>query len=214
MIEIPSAEDFRKKVEAMEEKYGIVDCIYVKCTEEFSQHALTELNDLLKTRIIGPFLFDWGKTQRQLGYEGLKAVYETMKDRAFANRIEPLRKKSLEFIELADLKRQENLIVALFDSIAEVPFRSKAGEAKKAGSTVSSKVLHLCCPNLFVMWDERIRALYKKWLGDGEEYFEFLVDMKKLLKALGGPTKYLQKKYGKKATRIIDEYNWCQAHKE
>jgi hypothetical protein len=64
---MPNAEDFRRKIEEMEERYGITDCIYVQCTDEFSHHKLVELNELLKTRIIDCFLFDWGTMQRQLG---------------------------------------------------------------------------------------------------------------------------------------------------
>jgi hypothetical protein len=212
LIEIPSAGDFRKRVEEMEEKYGIVDCIYVNCTEEFSQHSLSELNDLLKTRILNSFLFDWGKMQRQLGYEGVNAVYEKMKDRDFANRIESLRNKNLGSSDLTDLNLRD-LIITVFDEMKEVSFESN-GKTKTAGSTASSKVLHLCCPDFFVMWDYEIRQRYKKWVDYGEDYFKFLVDMKSLLVTLAGTIRALQKKYNKRATRLIDEYNWCIAHKE
>jgi hypothetical protein len=197
----------------MEEKYGIADCIYIKCTEEFSQHALSELNDVLKTRILESFLFDWGKMQRQLGYEGVKAVYEIMKDKGFANRIDSLRNKKLELSNLNDLENLRDLIVTVFDEIREVSFESN-GKTKTAGSTTSSKVLHLCCPDFFVMWDYEIRQRYKKWVDYGEHYFEFLVDMKRLWVSLADIIRELQKKYNKRATRLIDEYNWCLAHKE
>jgi len=211
MVEIPKAENFRRKVAKMEENYGIIDCIYVQCTEEFSHHKLTQLNKSIRTRIIEPFLFDWGKMQRQLGYDGLKEVYGKMKEKHFADRIEPLRRKSLKSTNLDELK---GLIINLFDQIASVSFKSKKGKGKNVGSTTSSKVLHLCCPDLFVMWDADIRALYKKGNGNGEDYFQFLEDMKKLWIALDETINKLQKEYGKIATRLVDEYNWCESHRE
>ncbi len=44
---------------------------------------------------------------------------------------------------------------------------------------------------------------------DGEGYFQFLREMKKIWKNLDEVIKDLQHKYDKTATRIIDEYNWC-----
>lgn len=52
----------------------------------------------------------------------------------------------------------------------------------------------------------------KKNKGDGEDYFQFLGNMQKLWSALEKTIKDLQKKYGKRATRIIDEYNWMEFH--
>jgi hypothetical protein len=212
MVKIPNAEDFRKKVEKMEENYGITDCIYVQCTEEFSQHKLIDLNNQLKTRIIERFLFDWGKMQRQLGDEGLEKVYRKIKGKHFADRVEPLRNKSLKSTNSKEL---EDLIISLFDEIAGVSFKNaKQTKDKTAGSTTASKVLHLCCPDLFVMWDVGIRAGYEKWNENGEDYFQFLNEIKKLWIALDRTIIELQKKYEKRATRLIDEYNWRTFHRE
>lgn len=40
VVEIPNAEDFRKRVEEMAEISGISDCIYEKCIEEFTRIKL------------------------------------------------------------------------------------------------------------------------------------------------------------------------------
>lgn len=100
----------------------------------------------------------------------------------------------------------------MFDKICETKFKSKKGRTKKVGSTASSKVLHLTCPDLFVMWDSIIRKEYEKSTGDGKDYFEFLVEMKRLWKEFENTIKKLEQRFGQKPTRIIDQYNWTKAH--
>lgn len=208
-MKIPTPEHFRENVEECEEKYGIMDCAYVQCTREFSSLKLSEMNELHRTRIIKTFLFDWGKMQRTLGYAGIEAIYKKIKEEKFADRIEPLRNKSLKSVKLEELK---SLIVDLFDEVGEVSFRSKKRKDRYVRSTAASKVLHLCCPDLFLMWDDNIRKGYEKRNRDGEDYFQFLVDMQELWNAVDETIKELQKKYGKRATRIIDEYNRIEFH--
>lgn len=208
-MKIPTPKHFRKNVEEYEEKYSMVDCIYVQCTEEFSRVKLGEISELHETRIVEPFLFDWGKMQRTLGYAGIEAIYKKIKEKRFTDRIEPLRKESLKLVKL---EKQQGLIVDLFDKIAGISFKSKNGKDRYVGSTAASKVLHLCCPDLFLMWDAGIRNGYEKWEGDGKDYFQFLKDMQKLWNALNETIEELQRKYGKRATRLIDEYNWIEFH--
>jgi hypothetical protein len=59
-----------------------------------------------------------------------------------------------------------------------------------------------------MMWDAEIRY------GEGTEkdYFQFLTDMKELWNSLEATITEPQTKYGKPVTRIIDEYNWLEAH--
>jgi len=147
--------------------------------------------------------------QRTLGYVGIEAIYKKIKEKRFADRIEPVRKESLKLIKLEE---QKGLIVDLFDKIAGVSFKSKNRKDRYVGSTTSSKVLHLCCPDLFVMWDADMRNGYEKWEGNGKDYFQFLKDMQKLWNALNETIEELQRKYGKRATRLIDEYNWIEFH--
>jgi len=210
-LEIPKPEHFRTNVAEMEEKYGIMNCVYVRCIDEFNRLKLSEVNESHRTRIIETFLFDWGKMQRWLGYNGVEKVCKKIKEKSFAEGIEPLRNKSLKSVKLDELK---GLITSLFDEIAGVSFKSKNGKVKYVESTAASKILHLCCPDLFMMWDANIRQGYKKTNGDGKDYFQFLIEMQKLWTALDETIRDLQKKYGKRATRIIDEYNWREFHKE
>jgi hypothetical protein len=214
-LEIPTPEHFMKNVDEYEEKYEIMDCVYVQCIKEFSRLKLSEINELHKTRIIETFLFEWGKMQRTLGHVGIEAVYKKIKEKRFADKMEPLRNKSLKSVKLEELK---SLIVDLFDKIAGILFisesKSKKEKRKHVGSTAASKVLHLCCPDLFLMWDADIRNGYEKWEGDGKDYFQFLKDMQKLWNTLNETIEEMQRKYGKRATRITDEYNWIEFHRE
>lgn len=207
MVEIPTAEYFRKNVEEFVEKYDIADCIYDRCIEEFSQIRLTNLKDIHEIRILSPFLLAWGQMQRWLGKAGVEKVFQKLKEEVFAVRIEPLRHSNLQSVKLEELKET---IVRLFDELMDTEFNSKSGKRKNVNSTATSKILHLCCPDLFVMWDANIRVGYHKYNGDGEDYFQFLKDMKDLWNALNNTINKLQEKYRSRPTRIIDIYNWAE----
>ena len=202
-----SPEEFRKYVEESERKYGISDCIYRQCIEELSGVNLSQLNEDHEIRIIRPFLLTWGVMGRVLGYEGVSAIREKLE--GLDEKITPLRRENLFSVKLHEIKE---LVIELFDEIRQTEFKSKKGKQKEVGSTAASKVLHLTCPNLFIMWDSAIRAKYSKTRGNGEDYFEFLVEMKEILQSFKPAIEQLQKRYGTKVTRIIDQYNWMATH--
>jgi len=95
----------------------------------------------------------------------------------------------------------------------ETKFKSKKGNQKEVGSTAASKAFHLTCPDLFVMWDGKIRTEYGMHNGGGKDYFEFLRMMKDLWKKLKPEIDKLQQEYGDRATRIIDKYNWMKRNR-
>jgi len=200
-------EEFRKYVEKAERRYGTSDGVYEECIKEFSKVRLSQLNEDHESRLLRPFLLAWGTMGRVLGYQGVEVLREKLKD--IGGRIEPLRKENLLSGELDELRE---LVVELFDEIREMRFKSRREKERKVGSTAASKILHLICPNLFVMWDSAIRTEYKKRRGNGEDYFEFLKEMKALGKEQESIIKELQQRYGKRATRIIDQYNWMKTH--
>jgi len=193
-------------VEDAEEKYGIIDCIYNLCIKEFSEIELNQMNEKNKIRIINPFLLTWGNMTRVLGYRGIKAVCKKIV--TLNSRLEPFRKNNLFLMQLENLK---DFIVKLFDEIRQTEFNNKKGEIKSIGPTSTSKILHLICPDFFIMWDSKIRAEYKKNNANGENYFEFLMEMKSLWESHKTTIKDLEHKFGKKHTRIIDQYNYMKA---
>jgi hypothetical protein len=210
ILKIPSAEEFRKNVEDAVKKYGIVDCIYQRCIEEFSKLKISQLNDENRTRVIEPFLLIWGRMGRVLGYDGTKEICKKLI--ALQGKLEPLRQKNLLSEDINSLK---NLIVELYDDIRKTSFLSKRGKRKEVGPTATSKVLHLACPDLFVMWDSAIREGYKKYDGNGVDYFEFLCAMKEIAEtdALKSTIMDLQRKYSERVTRLLDQYNWMEYSK-
>lgn len=145
---------------------------------------------------------------RALGYEGVKAIREKLRN--ISDEIEPLRSKDLLSVELDEIRDK---IIGLFDEIRGTEFRNEKGKRRKVGPTAASEVLHLACPDLFVMWDSPIRdKIYNKHRGDGKDYFEFLGMMKTLWMERRDTIENLWRKYGRRPTRIIDQYNWEKTH--
>lgn len=203
-INIPDPDEFRRLIEEAEEKYEISGCIYTQCIEKLRELRIGQLNEKHEIRILRPFLLTWGVMGRVLGYKGVQAIRKKLND--IAQEIEPLRRENLMSKNLDEI---EDLTIKLFDKIRETKFESKKGKQKEVGSTAASKVLHLTCPDLFIMWDSAIRTKkYGKRNGDGKDYFEFLWMIKSLWKELKPTIDELQQKYGGSATRIIDQYNW------
>ena len=203
---LPRAEEFERNVEDLIEKYGIVDCIYRQCLEEFRKLEIGQLNEKHQTRIIEPFLLTWGRMERVLGHNGVDAICKKIV--ALRGKIEPIRYKNLLSEDINSLR---NLIIELYDDVRKTPFLSKKGKQKEVGPTAASKVLHLTCPDLFVMWDTAIRNKgYEKYNGDGKDHFEFLCEMKDIAKALENTIRDLQQKYAERVTRLLDEYNWMK----
>lgn len=69
-------------------------------------------------------------------------------------------------------------------------------------STGASKIMHLACPNVFVMWDSFIKKHYGFKKGDFTDYLNFLKTMQKDFKDI---------KWSKKDitfAKAIDQYNY------
>jgi len=95
--------------------------------------------------------------------------------------------------------------------------------AKIVGYTGASKVLHLLYPNVFVMWDERIRSAYSIQAPTSDNYVNFLVKIQEIIKRL---INEYANKYGVNErnarlklfeifdnypiTKIVDEYNFLK----
>ncbi len=205
-------EEFSKVIEDVEARWGITDLIYQACIAEFSKIDLKDLNDLYRERILVAFLLVWGVMQRHLGYSGLEAVYEKLKDAQFSAKLAPFRTLNIENAD--NLKALKTQITELFNDMAMTSFSSNKGKPKRAGPTTASKILHLCCPNFFIMWDVDIRKKFNK-NGDGNDYFLFLVEMQERMRQLQPTLRQLEQKYAPKtATTFIDKYNWVLAHPE
>ena len=144
--------------------------------------------------------------QRHLGNNGLDSVFDKLLEKTFISKIETFRKRNL--LKETDLPNLKSEIIYLFKDLSKTQFKNMNGKSKYLGSTTASKVLHLCCPDFFVMWDSYIE--YGN--GTGDDYFQFLNEMRDLWNALQQVVSELEKIYCKRATRIIDEFNWFEWH--
>jgi len=130
--------------------------------------------------------------------------------------------KSFEHINIYEIDftpEVNNSISVIFDRIAYCP------REKRFESTDTSKILHAIIPNLFVMWDAKIRkAIVGSDKNDGRCYaYEFLPKMQEEAKAYinsyisekGGNFKNASQKISKMAdnytlAKLIDEYNYAR----
>jgi len=209
-IELPSSAEFRKTIEHMVKRYGIVDCVYRESIKEFNQIKLSQLEEIHKDRILRAFLLNWGQMGRWLGFNGVDKIFIKLKNVDFATRVEKLRSLKLQLINLTEYRKE---IISIFNELSQTEFETKLKKVKRVGPTSTSKVLHLCCPDLFVMWDAKIREGYSKYEGNGKQYFEFLCIMQYYLHELSDIIKQLTNEYGLKPTRLLDMYNWVKFSK-
>jgi len=203
---VPVPEEFSNLVDLYEIRYKNLDSIYVTAIEDFENKTLSSLNDDDVESILRPYLMKWGLMGRVLGIRGCKRVGRKL--RAMDLQLTKLRHEDLSEIDLDDNVAQKSTDV--YDEIMNARWNSDMGRSKRVGPTAASKALHLVAPNLFMIWDRKIRNYYE--LGDnGGEYVRFLLNMKRWLKKLEPTIMKLQDKYQKSCTKIIDEYNWIKS---
>lgn len=112
----------------------------------------------------------------------------------------------------------KNSIAIIFDRIARCP------RQRRFESTDASKILHVLAPNLFVMWDDKIRRAIVGEGRNGRCYaFEFLPKMQELLCKFidnyliekGGNVDFASERISSMANnytlaKLIDEYNYVR----
>ncbi len=126
--------------------------------------------------------------------------------------------KHITIIEVDFKDEVKNIMSAIFDSIAMCP------RTKRYESTDASKILHAIIPNLFVMWDNRIRNAIVGEERDGRCYaFKFLPKMQEaareyldsFIKENEGNYKSAALQISKMSDnyslpKLIDEYNYIR----
>jgi len=138
--------------------------------------------------------------------------------------------------EIIKLKDALNSCKPLFDKLKDREFRTSnfdelANEIKEVYSKLSkiegvkhtgvSKIFHLFCPNLIVMWDDCIRKMYGKKecerkygikiKGNTPTWQDFL-NFQKLMQKIFGHIDWDEKE--KTLPKAIDEYNYVECHFE
>jgi hypothetical protein len=216
-----------KGVRNFEDSFWFVEYLYFKALELLGD-VRADLGRLETVRhveeIIKMFLIHWGGMRRTVGREGLDWEQLTRRLREAKDAFRKLYGKSLLDIDFDDVEVRDAIMRAY-----------EAVNIKYIGATATSKILHLLNPEVYVMWDERIRRKYGV-RGDAQGYIDFLKQMKReveealeerarekgcSIKEVAEeicrelPSKKLGKEYSKKTlARIIDEYNWWSTHHE
>jgi hypothetical protein len=210
-----------KGVKNYEDSFWFVEYLYFKALELLGdvRADLSRLETVEHVEeIIKMFLIHWGGMRRTVGREGLGWEQLTRRLREAKDAFQKLYGKSLLDIDFDD--------VGVRDAIMRT---YEAVNIKYIGATAISKILHLLNPEVYVMWDEKIRRKYRV-RGNAKGYIDFLKQMKKeveealkerarekrcsikevaeeICKEL--PSKKLGKEYSRKTlAKLIDEYNW------
>ena len=82
--------------------------------------------------------------------------------------------------------------------------------SRDVGPTATSKILHIINPQLFPMWDTKIRVKFGLNPGYSSDYINLLTESKRWLSndKLKLELETLSKKHHKSKLKILDQYNW------
>jgi len=207
-------------IKNFEARHWFGEYVYFKTLEEL-KNVRKDLSTLTKARmeeVVKIFLLQWGQMGRTVNRKDLNWEQLTNNLRNQKESFRRLQSETLLDIDLDD-KEVTDIIMEVIKSV----------RVRHIGPTAISKILHLFNPELFVMWDDRIR---KKYLVGGNEncYLDFLkavrqdveeaiegharksgIDKEEIIERICRelPSKKLGQKYSRKTlAKLIDEYNW------
>ena len=182
---------------------------------------LTKLDDTKHLiGIVKPFLIKWGRMGRVVGREGLnwRSLGERLRssEKDFGN----IREKKFQTIDFEKDKISDS-ITTIYGKLDPLPYLGSP--------TTISKTLHLLNPEIFVMWDIKIREKYRNKnsgiRNSPEVYVEFLKETQKEIrdalndrkKETGRELDEIEKEIRNKyknitLAKIVDEYNYGAVH--
>ncbi|MFH1773892.1 MAG: hypothetical protein ABH874_02905 [Methanobacteriota archaeon] len=157
--------DFRvvKRVATGTEDIKYLDGIQGLNGKRLEALTLDDINELIE------FLQSWNK-MRRVDYRDDKVKRRILEDiKKCTPNFQKLEDKDLLKITLDDLN------VRAIKEIFNILANSNVGKSKarKHGFTGASKIMHIILPQLFVMWDGRIREAYN-CKGNAEGYIKFV----------------------------------------
>ena len=215
--------DLLDKVDELEEETKLAECMYFGAVEKLKdvQRDLTKLDDVQHIRrVIKPFLTQWGMMGRVVERKGLRWMELGEILRSLEKEFKELWGESFLTIEFNE-EKFSRAIKSIYSRLDPIPYIG--------GPTSIPKILHLFNPEIFVMWDTKIRENYRKKnnrIRDTPEgYLEFLKEVQKELKeavrerqretgkGLDDIEQEIRSRYNNKTlARIVDEYNWIKKH--
>jgi hypothetical protein len=204
-------ENFIKVVKEFEEEDSFADILYLEAIRKLQKvrENPRELDENIARRIIRPFLVNWGRMGRNVERKGFD----------WGRLIEAIKNQRENLGKL----KNETVLCVSFDKVSSVINEIyEATKVKHLGPTGISKILHLLNPELFMMWDDKIRKdiTATPFSGNSKGYLNFLKWIQKELievtenhtleeikDKIGG--EYLDKKT---LAKLADEYCWRTAH--
>jgi len=204
----PKSSKLKKNIELFETEGELPEWFYEKCVEEFKKVDLctTDVNDI--TRIVSPFLANWGLMGRVI-FDKRRSGWERKLARTIRDKCEifkDLREKNLDDYDV-NLAKLESEIKECYEKIVNL-----------IAPTSTSKVLHLICPKFFPMWDMAIRDGVGKAMRRNQRkyrmgssatgYFKFMNEIQRFIKKNKSTLAQLQQRYHKSPVRLSDEHFW------
>jgi hypothetical protein len=152
--------------------------------------------------ILCPYLLRWGRIGRVLGYKGCYRIGKAINELTI--QLDNYKGATLSTI---NLNQYSDGIEDLYDELLNTKWTSDKGKTKRIGPTATAKVLHLALPELFMIWDRKVRDSFD-FQDNSSEYLRFLKNMQDWNRKLDTTLNSLQTEYGKSSTKLLDEYNW------
>jgi len=137
---------------------------------------------------------------RVLGKNGCDIV--RLKIIELSDKLEKYRLKNLlDF----NINVEEKHLSKIFNDIKNTKVTSR-----DVGPTATSKILHIINPQLFPMWDTKIRGKFRLYYGSASDYIDFMTEAKRWLSysELKPELETLSNRYQKSKLKILDQYNW------
>ena len=212
-----SLEEFERQIREFEEYYEVAERAYLRAVEVCRRVDPSTVDEHFARRYILVFLATWGQMWWVFrGYKNKVNPSELARAiREVASEVSLLR--GLDLLEV-DLENEEvaRAVKRVFGKLMEV---------RGIGSTGASKIGHLLCPNLLVMWDVEIAHCYGVDTNP-EGYLQFLKRTQELAREiveqkarkLGCSTREAAKALSREhenrtLTKLIDEYDWWKIYK-
>ena len=172
-------------------KTSDIEKIYDETVKYVQRIDLGDITEKDVENVIKPFLYKWGNMGRVLGRREYKDWEKNLKDliKEYSSMLGNFRKGSS-----AKIEQFEREIKEIYNKFRET-----------LGATAAGKTLNILCPNFFPLWDTAIKKAFN--LKD-DDYYAFMLKVRKFIKEYEETFTKLASKYNKKTLRIFDEFAW------
>lgn len=206
-----TSEEVVRYIQKNEEENWLAECMYFGALKGLSgvKNDLSKIDDTVHIeRVLRPFLIQWGMMAQPLARKGMKWAQLGTKLRKLELHFKALRKESLLLSKFEDK----------YNSVHVREIYEELDSIKYVGPTGVCKIMHLINPEIFIMWDKKIREKIYNVEDSASGYLEFLGKNQRLLETVFNDEKKrndLRSKFPNKTlAKLIDEFNWYIANED